>query len=176
MQRYASRQRTLVTGGTDFLGSYLCERLLGEGHNLLGVDNFFIEIKDNVANLLVNPQFELMRHDMTFPRDVEVDQTYSLACPTSPANYRGDSSQPTKTSVYGAINMLGLAKKLTSKSCRLPPVKYMETVGYTLSQKDIGERLFRLEFDLAMTNVNSVLKLFFDYRRQHNRDIKVALF
>ena len=106
------RKRILVTGGAGFLGSHLCERLLEEGHDVLCVDNFFTGSKRNIEHLLGHPRFELMRHDMTFPLYVEVDEIYNLACPASPVHYQHDPVQTTKTSVHGAINMLGLAKRL----------------------------------------------------------------
>ena len=107
---YALRKRILVTGGAGFLGSHLCERLLAEGHDVICVDNFFTGTKDNIAPLLDNPYFELLRHDVTFPLYVEVDEIYNLACPASPIHYQFDPVQTTKTSVHGAINLLGLAK------------------------------------------------------------------
>ena len=108
-------RRILVTGGAGFIGSFLCERLLGRGHEVLCVDNFFTGTRANVAHLLSNPRFELMRHDVTFPLYVEVDEIYNLACPASPVHYQHDPVQTTKTSVHGAINMLGLAKRLRAK-------------------------------------------------------------
>ena len=109
------RTRTLVTGGAGFLGSHLCERLLGMNHDVLCVDNFFTGSKDNILHLLDNPHFELLRHDVTFPLYVEVDEIYNLACPASPIHYQRDPVQTTKTSVHGAINMLGLAKRIGAK-------------------------------------------------------------
>ncbi len=109
------RKRILVTGGAGFLGSHLCERLLADGHDVICVDNFFTGTKDNIAHLLTNPFFELLRHDVTFPLYVEVDEIYNLACPASPIHYQFDPVQTTKTSVHGAINMLGLAKRVKAK-------------------------------------------------------------
>ena len=109
------RKRILITGGAGFIGSHLCRRLLNEGHDILCVDNFYTGTKDNVADLIDNPNFELMRHDVTFPLFVEVDEIYNLACPASPVHYQYDPVQTTKTSVHGAINMLGLAKRLKAK-------------------------------------------------------------
>lgn len=109
------RNRTLVTGGAGFLGSHLCDRLIADGHDVLCVDNFFTGTKDNIAHLLGNPNFELIRHDVTFPLYVEVDEIYNLACPASPIHYQFDPVQTTKTSVHGAINMLGLAKRLKAR-------------------------------------------------------------
>ena len=111
----ATAKRVLVTGGAGFLGSHLCERLLGQGHEVLCVDNFFSSNRHNIAHLLGNPRFELMRHDITFPLYVEVDEIFNLACPASPVHYQFDPVQTTKTSVVGAINMLGLAKRLKVK-------------------------------------------------------------
>ncbi len=108
-------KQILVTGGAGFLGSHLCERLLGRGDEVLCVDNFFTGNKRNIAHLLENPRFELMRHDVTFPLYVEVDQIYNLACPASPVHYQFDPVQTTKTSVHGAINMLGLAKRVKAR-------------------------------------------------------------
>lgn len=108
-------KRILVTGGAGFLGSYLCEKLLKEGHDVLCVDNYFTGRKQNIAHLIDNPYFEAIRHDITFPLYVEVDEIYNLACPASPVHYQFDPVQTTKTSVHGAINMLGLAKKIESK-------------------------------------------------------------
>ena len=115
LRNYSIRKRVLVTGGAGFLGSHLCERLLADGHDVLCVDNFFTGTKDNIAHLLGNPHFELMRHDVTFPLYVEVDEIYNLACPASPIHYQYDPVQTTKTSVHGAINMLGLAKRVKAK-------------------------------------------------------------
>ena len=113
--RIADRKRILVTGGAGFLGSHLCDRLLAEGNDVLCVDNFYSGTKDNVAHLMGNPHFELMRHDVTFPLYVEVDEIYNLACPASPVHYQRDPVQTTKTSVHGAINMLGLAKRTKAR-------------------------------------------------------------
>lgn len=108
-------KKILVTGGAGFLGSHLCERLLSDGHDVLCVDNFFTGSKQNIAHLMGNPYFEVMRHDVTFPLYVEVDQIYNLACPASPIHYQFDPVQTTKTSVHGAINMLGLAKRVKAR-------------------------------------------------------------
>jgi len=105
------RKRTLITGGAGFLGAHLCKRLLDDGHDVLCVDNFFTATKDNLVELLDNPRFELLRHDVTFPLFVEVDEIYNLACPASPIHYQINPVQTTKTSVHGAINMLGLARR-----------------------------------------------------------------
>ena len=113
--RVSNRKRVMVTGGAGFLGSHLCERLLKDGCDVLCVDNFYSGTKDNVAALMGNPHFELMRHDVTFPLYVEIDEIYNLACPASPVHYQWDPVQTTKTSVHGAINMLGLAKRIKAK-------------------------------------------------------------
>src|SRR5439155_8109614 len=115
MRRYSLRKRVLVTGGAGFLGSHLCARLLGEGHDVLCVDNFFTGTRDNIETLIGNTHFELIRHDVTFPLYVEVDEIYNLACPAAPIHYQYDPVQTTKTSVHGAINMLGLAKRVKAK-------------------------------------------------------------
>ena len=110
-----NKKRILVTGGSGFLGSHLCEYLLNDGHDVICADNFFTGSKDNILHLLENPKFEIMRHDVTFPLYVEVDEIFNLACPASPIHYQHDPVQTTKTSVHGAINMLGLAKRLNAK-------------------------------------------------------------
>ena len=115
MKNYTPRPRALVTGGAGFLGSHLCERLLNDGHDIICLDNFFTGTRENVAHLRNHPHFEPMRHDVTFPIYVEVDQIYNLACPASPIHYQHDPVQTTKTSVHGAINMLGLAKRTKSR-------------------------------------------------------------
>src|SRR5690349_19872252 len=114
-RNYSTRKRVLVTGGAGFIGSHLCERLIAEGCDVLCLDNFFTGTKDNVAHLLSSAHFELMRHDVTFPLYVEVDEIYNLACPAAPIHYQFDPVQTTKTSVHGAINMLGLAKRVKAK-------------------------------------------------------------
>ena len=114
-RKYSTRRRVLVTGGAGFIGSHLCERLLAEGCDVLCVDNFFTGTKDNIAHLIGMPYFEVMRHDVTFPLYVEVDEIYNLACPAAPIHYQFDPVQTTKTSVHGAINMLGLAKRVKAR-------------------------------------------------------------
>src|SRR6266550_8747582 len=109
------RRRTLVTGGAGFIGSHLCERLLERGHDVICVDNYFTGTRDNVVSMLGNPRFELVRHDITFPLHIEIDEIYNLACPASPIHYQFDPVQTTKTSVHGSINMLGLAKRVKAK-------------------------------------------------------------
>lgn len=172
---YALRKRILVTGGAGFLGSHLCERLLADGHDVLCVDNFFTGTKDNIAHLLDNPYFELMRHDVTFPLYVEVDEIYNLACPASPVHYQTDPVQTTKTSVHGAINMLGLAKRVKAKIFQAStsevygdPVVHPQPEHYWGNVNPIGPRSC---YDEGKRCAET---LFFDYRRQHGLGIKVA--
>jgi UDP-glucuronate decarboxylase len=175
MKNYSHRNRTLVTGGAGFLGSHLCERLLAEGHDVICLDNFFTGSKDNVAHLLGNPHFELMRHDVTFPLYVEVDQIYNLACPASPVHYQHDPVQTTKTSVHGAINMLGLAKRTKARIFQAStsevygdPEVHPQPESYWGRVNPIG---IRSCYDEGKRCAET---LFFDYHRQHNLDIKVA--
>jgi UDP-glucuronate decarboxylase len=175
MRNYNSRRRVLVTGGAGFLGSHLCERLLGEGHHVLCVDNFFTGTKENVAHLLGDPRFEIARHDITFPLYVEVDEIYNLACPASPIHYQYDPVQTTKTSVHGAINMLGLAKRVKAKILQAStsevygdPKVHPQTEQYWGHVNPIG---FRSCYDEGKRCAET---LFFDYRRQHNVRVKVA--
>ena len=168
-------KRTLVTGGAGFLGSHLCERLIADGHEVLCVDNFFTGSRKNVASLLDAPGFELMRHDVTFPLYVEVDQIFNLACPASPVHYQHDPVQTTKTSVHGAINMLGLAKRIgatilqasTSEVYGDPNV-HPQTEDYWGHVNPIGPRAC---YDEGKRCAET---LFFDYWRQHRLPIKVA--
>lgn len=170
-----SGKRTLVTGGAGFLGSHLCERLLRAGHDVLCVDNFFTGTKNNILHLIGDPRFELMRHDVTFPLYVEVDEIYNLACPASPVHYQHDPVQTTKTSVHGAINMLGLAKRI---KCRILQASTSEVYGdprvhpqredYWGHVNPIGVRSC---YDEGKRCAET---LFFDYHRQHGLDIKVA--
>lgn len=169
------RKQVLVTGGAGFLGSHLCERLLNEGCDVLCVDNFFTGSKDNILHLLENPHFEVMRHDVTFPLYVEVDEIYNLACPASPIHYQHDPVQTTKTSVHGAINMLGLAKRVNAKIFQAStsevygdPKIHPQTEDYWGHVNPIG---FRSCYDEGKRCAET---LFFDYRRQHNLRIKVA--
>ena len=175
MDRYSLRKRILVTGGAGFLGSHLCERLLAEGHEVLCVDNFFTGTRENVEHLLINPRFELMRHDVTFPLYVEVDEIYNLACPASPIHYQRDPVQTTKTSVHGAINMLGIAKRV--KACILQastsevygdPAIHPQTEDYWGHVNPIGTRSC---YDEGKRCAET---LFFDYWRQYQLRIKVA--
>ena len=168
-------KRILVTGGAGFIGSHLCERLLDQGHEVLCVDNFYTGTRRNVARLLDNPNFELMRHDVTFPLFVEVDEIYNLACPASPIHYQYDPVQTTKTSVHGAINMLGLAKRRRAKIFQAStsevygdPTVHPQVEEYWGNVNPIG---FRSCYDEGKRCAET---LFFDYRRQHNLRIKVA--
>jgi len=169
------RKRILVTGGAGFLGSHLCERLLGQGHDVLCVDNYFTGTKDNVAHLFDNPHFELLRHDVTFPLYVEVDEIYNLACPASPIHYQFDPVQTTKTSVHGAINMLGLAKRVKAKIFQAStsevygdPKVHPQPEGYWGHVNPTG---FRSCYDEGKRCAET---LFFDYYRQHKLRIKVG--
>ena len=169
------RKRNLVTGGAGFLGSHLCERLLKEGHDVLCVDNFFTGTKDNILHLLDNPHFEVMRHDITFPLYVEVDEIYNLACPASPIHYQFDPVQTTKTSVHGAINMLGLAKRVKAKILQAStseiygdPEAHPQPESYWGHVNPIG---LRSCYDEGKRCAET---LFFDYHRQHKLRIKVA--
>jgi UDP-glucuronate decarboxylase len=170
-----SRKRILVTGGAGFLGSHLCERLLDLGHEVLCVDNFYTGTKANIAHLLANTRFELMRHDVTFPLYVEVDEIYNLACPASPVHYQFDPVQTTKTSVHGAINMLGLAKRIKAKILQAStsevygdPQIHPQTEAYWGHVNPIGVRSC---YDEGKRCAET---LFFDYHRQHGLRIKVA--
>ena len=169
------RKRILVTGGAGFLGSHLCERLLAEGHDVLCVDNYFTGTKANIAHLLGNPLFEAMRHDVTFPLYVEVDEIYNLACPASPVHYQHDPVQTTKTSVHGAINMLGLAKRVRAKIFQAStsevygdPTVHPQPEDYRGNVNPIGPRAC---YDEGKRCAET---LFFDYHRQHRLRIKVA--
>ncbi|HXT80134.1 MAG TPA: UDP-glucuronic acid decarboxylase family protein [Acetobacteraceae bacterium] len=170
-----TRKRVLVTGGAGFLGSHLCERLLHEGDDVLCVDNYFTGRKDNIAHLIGNPHFEAMRHDVTFPLYVEVDEIYNLACPASPVHYQYDPVQTTKTSVIGAINMLGLAKRIGAKILQAStsevygdPTVHPQTEEYRGNVNPLGPRAC---YDEGKRCAET---LFFDYHRQHRVRIKVA--
>ena len=170
-----AKKRLLVTGGAGFLGSHLCERLLDRGHDILCVDNYFTGRKDNIAGLISNPNFELLRHDVTFPLYVEVDEIYNLACPASPVHYQFDPVQTTKTSVHGAINMLGLAKRVKAKILQAStsevygdPAVHPQTEDYWGNVNPIGPRSC---YDEGKRCAET---LFFDYHRQHRLNIKVA--
>jgi len=169
------RKRVLVTGGAGFLGSHLCERLLNDGHDVLCLDNFFTGSKDNILHLMDNPHLEVMRHDVTFPLYVEVDEIYNLACPASPVHYQFDPVQTTKTSVHGAINMLGLAKRTKAKIFQAStsevygdPHVHPQTEDYWGHVNPIG---IRSCYDEGKRCAET---LFFDYHRQHGLNIKVA--
>jgi UDP-glucuronate decarboxylase len=170
-----TRTRILVTGGAGFLGSHLCERLLAEGNDVLCVDNYFTGRKDNIAHLMSNPHFEAMRHDITFPLYVEVDQIFNLACPASPVHYQFDPVQTTKTSVIGAINMLGLAKRIGAKILQAStsevygdPTVHPQTEDYRGNVNPLGPRAC---YDEGKRCAET---LFFDYHRQHRTQIKVV--
>lgn len=168
-------KRVLITGGAGFLGSHLCDRLIEDGQDVLCVDNFFTGSKANIAHLVGNPYFELMRHDVTFPLYVEVDQIYNLACPASPIHYQFDPVQTTKTSVHGAINMLGLAKRVKARILQAStsevygdPIVHPQPESYWGHVNPIGPRSC---YDEGKRCAET---LFFDYYRQHNLDIKVV--
>jgi len=169
------QKRVLVTGGAGFLGSHLCEHLLNEGCDVLCADNFYTGTKQNIVHLLENPYFELLRHDITFPIYVEVDQIYNLACPASPIHYQNDPVQTTKVNVHGAINMLGLAKRLGARILQAStsevygdPTVHPQTEDYWGNVNCIG---IRSCYDEGKRCAET---LFFDYYRQHNLKIKVA--
>jgi UDP-glucuronate decarboxylase len=171
----SSRRRALVTGGAGFLGSHLCERLLAEGHDVLCVDNFYTGTKENIASLLDQTHFELMRHDVTFPLYVEVDEIWNLACPASPVHYQFDPVQTTKTSVHGAINMLGLAKRVKARIFQAStsevygdPAVHPQKENYWGHVNPVGARAC---YDEGKRCAET---LFFDYRRQHGLGVKVA--
>jgi UDP-glucuronate decarboxylase len=175
MQNYNGRKRILVTGGAGFLGSHLCERLLRDGNEVLCADNLFTGTKENIADLLPNPHFEFLRHDVTFPLYVEVDEIYNLACPASPIHYQYDPVQTTKTSVHGAINMLGLAKRVRAKILQAStsevygdPQVHPQVENYWGHVNPIG---LRSCYDEGKRCAET---LFFDYFRQHRLRIKVA--
>ncbi len=169
------KNRILITGGAGFLGSHLCRRLLNEGNDIICVDNFFTGTKDNIIDMIGDPHFELMRHDVTFPLYVEVDEIYNLACPASPIHYQHDPVQTTKTSVHGAINMLGLAKRVGAKIFQAStsevygdPVIHPQVESYWGNVNPVGQRSC---YDEGKRCAET---LFFDYNRQHNLRIKVA--
>ena len=168
-------KKILVTGGAGFIGSHLCERLLKEGNEVICADNFYTGNKSNIKHLMENHDFELLRHDVTFPLYIEVDEIYNLACPASPVHYQFDPVQTTKTSVHGAINMLGLAKRTTARIFQAStsevygdPEIHPQTEDYWGNVNPIG---FRSCYDEGKRCAET---LFFDYRRQHNLNIKVA--
>ena len=168
-------QRILVTGGAGFLGSHLCRRLLQDNNDVLCVDNYFTGSKENISDLTAHPNFEVIRHDVTFPLYVEVDQIYNLACPASPIHYQYDPVQTTKTSVHGAINMLGLAKRVNARILQAStsevygdPEVHPQTEDYWGRVNPIGVRAC---YDEGKRCAET---LFFDYHRQHNVDVKVV--
>jgi UDP-glucuronate decarboxylase len=170
-----TRKKILVTGGAGFLGSHLCTRLLKEGNEIICVDNFYTGSKRNIRSLVDDPDFEFIRHDITFPLYIEVDEIYNLACPASPIHYQYDPVQTTKTSVHGSINMLGLAKRVRAKIFQAStsevygdPKVHPQTEDYWGHVNPIG---FRSCYDEGKRCAET---LFFDYRRQHNMNIKVA--
>lgn len=175
MKSLNNEKQIMVTGGAGFLGSYLCERLLADGHQVLCVDNYYTGTKNNIASMLGNPKFELLRHDVTLPLYVEVDEIYNLACPASPIHYQFDPVQTTKTSVHGAINMLGLAKRVKAKIFQAStsevygdPDVHPQVESYWGNVNPIGARAC---YDEGKRCAET---LFFDYRRQHGLPIKVA--
>jgi UDP-glucuronate decarboxylase len=175
MKNYAYRSRTLVTGGAGFLGSHLCERLIAEGNDVICLDNYFTGSKDNVSHLFGNMHFELIRHDVSLPIHLEVDYIYNLACPASPVHYQYDAIQTTKTSVIGAINMLGLAKRNKARIFQAStsevygdPEVHPQPESYWGKVNPIG---IRSCYDEGKRCAET---LFFDYQRQHNVDIRVA--
>ncbi|MDM0070875.1 UDP-glucuronic acid decarboxylase family protein [Variovorax sp. J31P207] len=175
MRKYNASKRMLVTGGAGFLGSHLCDRLIEQGHDVLCVDNFFTGTKRNVEHLLDHPRFELMRHDVTFPLYVEVDEIFNLACPASPIHYQHDPVQTTKTSVHGAINMLGLAKRVRAKILQAStsevygdPEIHPQVESYWGRVNPIG---LRSCYDEGKRCAET---LFFDYHRQHQLRVKVV--
>lgn len=172
---FLGQKRVLVTGGAGFLGTYVCRRLLDEGHEVLCVDNFFTGTRRNIAELIDHKRFELLRHDVTFPLFVEVDEIYNLACPASPIHYQFDPVQTTKTSVLGAINMLGLAKRLripilqaSTSEIYGDPIEHPQTEAYWGNVNPIGPRSC---YDEGKRCAET---LFFDYYRQHKLKIKVV--
>jgi UDP-glucuronate decarboxylase len=175
MRKYNDRSQILVTGGAGFLGSHLCDRLIAQGHDVICADNFYTGAKRNVEQLLDNPRFELVRHDVTFPLYVEVDEIYNLACPASPVHYQNDPVQTTKTSVHGAINMLGLAKRTGARIFQAStsevygdPDQHPQTERYWGRVNPIGMRSC---YDEGKRCAET---LFFDYHRQYGTDIRVG--
>ncbi len=175
MKAVQQKKRILITGGAGFLGSHLSDRLLHDGHEVICLDNFFTGTKENIVHLLDNPYFEIIRHDVTFPLYVEVDEIYNLACPASPIHYQFDPVQTTKTSVHGAINMLGLAKRVKAKIFQAStsevygdPEVHPQTEDYWGHVNPIG---IRSCYDEGKRCAET---LFFDYKRQHKLVIKVA--
>jgi len=174
-RNYSANKRILITGGAGFLGSHLCERLLNDGHDVICLDNFYTGTKENVLHLMDNNRFEVMRHDVTFPLYIEIDEIYNLACPASPVHYQYDPVQTTKTSVHGAINMLGLAKRTGAKIMQAStsevygdPEVHPQPESYWGKVNPNG---IRSCYDEGKRCAET---LFFDYRRQHNLNVKIA--
>jgi UDP-glucuronate decarboxylase len=175
MAKYFDKKRIVVTGGAGFLGSHLCDKLLAEEQDVLCIDNFFTGTKDNILHLMGDPRFELMRHDITFPIFIEVDEIYNLACPASPVHYQFDPVQTTKTSVHGIINMLGLAKRVQARILQAStsevygdPEVHPQTESYMGRVNTIGPRAC---YDEGKRCAETLM---FDYYRQYNLDIKIA--
>jgi UDP-glucuronate decarboxylase len=175
MRKYNGSSTVLVTGGAGFLGSHLCERLVAQGHHVICADNFFTGTKENIEHLLDSPRFELVRHDVTLPLYVEVDEIYNLACPASPVHYQHNPVQTTKTSIYGAINMLGLAKRTRARIFQAStsevygdPIYHPQPEGYWGNVNPIGPRSC---YDEGKRCAET---LFFDYHRQYGLDIRVG--
>jgi UDP-glucuronate decarboxylase len=175
IRNYSTRKRVMVTGGAGFIGSHLCERLLSAEYDVLCVDNFFTGTRDNIVHLLRNPHFELLRHDVTFPLYIEVDEIYNLACPAAPIHYQFDPVQTTKTSVHGAINMLGLAKRVKARILQAStsevygdPKTHPQREDYWGNVNPVG---LRSCYDEGKRCAET---LFFDYHREHKVRVKVA--
>jgi UDP-glucuronate decarboxylase len=169
------RTRVLVTGGAGFLGSHLCERLLSEGKDVLCLDNFYTGSKENIAHLLINPHFEFMRHDITFPLYVEIDEIYNLACPASPIHYQFDPVQTTKTNVHGAINVLGLAKRVKAKILQASTSEVYGDPNVSPQREDYWGNVNQIGARSCYDEGKRCAEtLFFDYYRQHKVPIKVA--
>ena len=169
------QKRILVTGGSGFLGSHLCDKLLSLGNEIICVDNLYTGSKRNIGHLIDNPNFEFIRHDITFPLYIEADEIYNLACPASPIHYQTDPVQTTKTNVHGSINMLGLAKRLNAKIFQAStsevygdPEEHPQTESYWGNVNPIGKRSCYDEGKRCSET------LFFDYKRQYNLDVRVA--
>lgn len=175
MNAVQQKKRVLITGGAGFLGSHLCERLLNDGHEVLCLDNFYTGTKENIVHLIDNPFFEMIRHDVTFPIYLEVDEIYNLACPASPIHYQFDPVQTTKTSVHGAINMLGLAKRVKAKIFQASTSEVYGDPEIHPQPEDywghVNPNGIRSCYDEGKRCAET---LFFDYKRQHNLIVKVA--
>jgi len=159
--RYSLRRRILVTGGAGFIGAHLCRRLVAEGNDVLCVDNFYTGTRDNIADLFGNPRFELIRHDVTFPLFVEVDEIYNLACPSSPVHYQNDPVQTTKTSVHGAINMLGLSKRIRAKILQASTSEVCGDPRSTRRRRSTGATSIRSDHEPVTMKASAALKRHF---------------